>query len=252
MEAQSKITTIIIDDEDRARETIKEMLAIYCPELELIGEANSVIRGIQQIKTLQPDLVFLDIKMPDGTGFDLLNRIDKKRFALIFLTAYDEYAVKAFRFSAIDYLLKPLDPDELITSVDRVKHSLETEKNQLSQLLDNLKSIKKDSKKIILKTAESIFLVNIHDILRCEATGNYTKFFLTNQKPVLVSRTLKEFDDLLSEFQFFRVHQSHLVNLNHIVRLDKSDGGTLIMTDDVSVPVSTRKKESLIKALSEI
>ncbi len=252
MESIYRIRTVIIDDEDRARETIKEMLAIYCPELEIVGEGNNVINGIRQIKNLQPDLVFLDIKMPDGTGFDLLNRIDKKRFALIFLTAFDEFAVKAFRFNAIDYLLKPIDPDELITAVERVKSSLETEKNRLSALLDNLKNIKKESKKIILKTAESIFLVNIPDIIRCEATGNYTKFFLTNQKPVLVSRTLKEYDDLLSEFQFFRVHQSHLVNLNHIIRLDKADGATLIMVGEQNVPVSSRKKESLLRALEEI
>lgn len=244
-----KIRTVIIDDENKARETIKDMLALYCPELEIVGEANNVLSGIKLIKTVHPELVFLDIKMPDGTGFDMLNRINKKDFSLIFLTAFDEYAIKAFRFSAIDYLLKPLDPDELITAIERVKDSLKKEQTDLSELLDNLKEIKKDSKKIVLKTAESIFLINIDDIIRCESNGNYTMFYLTNQKPVMVSHTLKEYDDILSEYNFFRVHQSHLVNLNHIIRLDKADGGVLIMNENQSVPVATRKKDALIKAL---
>ena len=250
--SEKNIRTVIIDDETKARETINDMLNIYCSELEVIGQAHDVLSGIQLIKKLKPDLVFLDIKMPDGTGFDLLNRIEKKDFSLIFLTAFDEYAVKAFKFSAIDYLLKPLDPDELIAAINRVKLYRENDNENISVLIDNLKSIKKDSKKLVLKTAESIFLVNISDILRCESTGNYTKFFLTEQKPVLVSRTLKEYDDILTEYSFFRVHQSHLVNLDHILRLDKADGGTLIMSDNKSVPVSTRKKESLVKALSKI
>jgi two-component system LytT family response regulator len=247
-----KLRTVIIDDESKAREAIREMTTIYCDDIEVIGEAHDVLSGIQLIKTQQPDLVFLDIKMPDGTGFDLLNRIEKKDFSLIFLTAFDEYAVKAFKFSAIDYLLKPLDPDELIQAVERVKEFRNLDKENLSVLLQNLKSIKKDLKKLVLKTAESIFLVNVSDIIRCESTGNYTKFFLVNQKPVLVSHTLKDYDDILSEYNFFRVHQSHLVNLDHIIRLDKADGGTLIMSDNQSVPVSTRKKEALVKALGEI
>ncbi len=248
---EPKLKTVIIDDESKARETITDMLALYCPELEVIGEAHDVLSGIQLIKSKKPELVFLDIKMPDGTGFDLLNRIDNKDFSLIFLTAFDEYAVKAFKFSAIDYLLKPLDPDELITAVDRVKSYRENDKDDLSVLLDNLKSIKKDSKKIVLKTTESIFLINIADIIRCESSGNYTKFYLTNQKPVLVSHTLKEYDDILSEYNFFRTHQSHLVNLNHVVRLDKADGGVLIMSEKQHVPIATRKKDALINALGD-
>lgn len=246
------LKTLIIDDENKARDTIKDMLNIYCPEVTVIGEADSVLSGINAIKKLKPDLVFLDIKMPDGTGFDLLNRLDNKPFSLIFLTAFDEYAVKAFRFSAVDYLLKPLDPDELMTSIERVVESKENENQHIDALLNNLKSIKNDNKKIVLKTAESIFLVNVSDIIRCESTGNYTQFIILNQKPVLVSKTLKEYDDILTDYNFFRVHQSHLVNLNHIIRLDKADGGTLVLTNDHTVPVSTRKKEALVKALSEI
>lgn len=252
MHAVKKIRTVIVDDELRARETIKEMLGIYCPNIEVVGEGIDVLSGLQTIKKLTPDLVFLDIKMPDGTGFDLLKRIDKKEFALIFLTAFDEYAIKAFKFSAIDYLLKPLDPDELITAVKRVEENLITPYSQIAHLLDNVNSIKRESKKIVLKTAESIYLVNVNEIIRCEATGNYTQFFLKDQKPVLVSKTLKDYDEILSDFGFFRVHQSHLVNLKHIIRLDKADGGTLILNYDQKTPVSTRRKEALIKALGEI
>lgn len=250
--AEQIIRTVIIDDENKAREAIREMLNIYFDEIEIVGEADDVLSGIQLIKAVQPDLVFLDIKMPDGSGFDLLNRIDKKEFSLIFLTAYDEYALQAFKFSAIDYLVKPLDPDDLTRAMDRVKRYREIDRKNLTDLLENLKTIKKDSKKLVLKTAESIFLVNISDIIRCESMGNYTKFFFANQKPVLVSHTLKEYDEMLSEYQFFRVHQTHLVNLHHIIRLDKADGGVLVLDENQTVPVSTRKKEALLKALSEI
>lgn len=251
MSEKQNIRTVIIDDEIGAREAISDMIKIYCSEIEIIGEADSVLTGLQLIKQEQPDLIFLDIKMKDGTGFDLLNRVSNKEFAIVFLTAYDEYAIKAFKFSAIDYLLKPLDPDDLIKTLNKVSKYLNFEKQQLSQLINNLNSIKKESKKMVLKTMESIFLINIPDIIRCEATGNYTRFILKNQKPVLVSKTLKEYDELLKEYHFFRVHQSHLVNLNHIIRMDKADGGTLVMVDKQSVPVSTRRKEALIKAMGD-
>lgn len=250
--SEQKIKTVIIDDEKLARAAIRDMIEIYCPDLELIGEGIDVLSGLELIKKQKPDLVFLDIKMPDGTGFDLLNRINNKHFALIFLTAFDEYAVQAFKFSAVDYLLKPIDPDELTLAIDRVKDNLQHEQNRLESLLANLDEIKKESKKIVLKTAESIFLVSIQDIVRCEASGNYTKFYLQNQKPVLVSHTLKEYDDLLQGYKFFRVHQSHLVNLEHIVRIDKADGGVLILSDNQNCPISTRKKDALIKALAKL
>ena len=247
-----RIKTVIIDDEKRARESISDMITLYCPELDIIGKADSVLSGLEIIKTKNPDLIFLDIKMQDGTGFDLLNRIENKNFALIFLTAYDEYAVKAFKFSAVDYLLKPLDPDELTTAVNKAIENIENNKTNISTLIENLNSIKKDSKKIVLKTTDSIHLVNINDIIRLESTGNYTKFYLTNQKPIMVSHTLKDYDEILNEYGFFRVHQSHLVNLQHIIRLDKADGGVIILTNNEQAPISTRKKEAFLKALNEI
>ncbi len=243
---------IIIDDELRARTTLSQMLNMYCPTIEITGQADSVLSGLTLIKQINPDIVFLDIKMPDGTGFDLLNRLEKINFALIFLTAFDEYAVKAFKFSAVDYLLKPIDPDELSAAVDRAIDTLKNKTNQLAPLIENLKTIRRESKKIVLKTAESIYLVSIADIIRCESTGNYTRFFLTDKKAILVSRTLKDYDELLTEYGFYRVHQSHLVNLSHINRLDKADGGVIIMNDGQQVPISTRKKDALIKAINDL
>lgn len=245
----SKITTVIIDDEPRARETIKNMLMLYCPDLEIAGEAASVASGVGLINELQPDLVLLDIKMPDGTGFDLLKQLPSIDFSLVFITAFDEYAVKAFKFSAVDYLLKPIDPDELVSTIDRVKQQKKSDKVDLSVVLNNLRDLKKENKKLVLKTTESIFVVSIQEIIRCEASGNYTHFYLSSEHPILVSHTLKDYEEMLKGYSFLRVHQSHLVNLEHIKRYDKSDGGMLVMTDNKTVPVATRKKEMLLNVL---
>nr|MDA3852740.1 LytTR family DNA-binding domain-containing protein [Bacteroidales bacterium] len=244
-----KLTTIIIDDEPRARETIKNMLMLYCPELDLVGEAVSVASGLELIRKIKPEVVLLDIQMSDGSGFDLLKQLDAINFALVFITAFDEYAVKAFKFSAIDYLLKPIDPDELISTMERIKLHKKNEGIDLSVVLNNLRNLKKENKKLVLKTTESIFVVGVQDIIRCESSGNYTHFYLTNEKPILVSHTLKEYEEMLKEHSFIRVHQSHLVNLEHIKRYDRSDGGMLVMTDNKTVPVATRKKDMLLNVL---
>lgn len=245
----NKIRTVIIDDESRARETIKKMIMLYCPDIEIIGEAANVAEGVRLINNIAPELVLLDIKMPDGTGFDLLKQLDSIDFSLVFITAFDEYAVKAFKFSAVDYLLKPIDPDELTSTIDRVKRQKKNDKIDLSVVLNNLRDLKKENKKLVLKTTESIYVVSVQDIIRCEASGNYTHFYLSNEHPILVSHTLKDYEEMLKGHNFLRVHQSHLVNLEHIKRYDKSDGGMLVMKDDKTVPVSTRKKETLLHVL---
>ncbi len=245
----SKITTVIIDDEPRARETIKNMIMLYCPELQLVGEAANVADGVKLIKVQQPALVLLDIKMPDGTGFDLLKQLDSINFAIVFITAFDEYAIKAFKFSAVDYLLKPIDPDELISAIERVKSYKKNDGIDLSLVLNNLRELKKENKKLVLKTSESIYVVGVQDIIRCEASGNYTYFYLTNEHPILVSHTLKYYEEILKDYNFIRTHQSHLVNIEHIKRYDRSDGGMLVMTDNKTVPVATRKKDMLLSIL---
>ncbi len=242
------LKTVIIDDEPRARETIRNMLELYCPELLIVGEGNSVKAGVEVILFAQPDVVLLDIKMPDGTGFDLLKQLPEINFSLVFITAYDEFAIKAFKFNALDYLLKPIDPDELINTVSRITQQ-ETNHNDLSLILDNLRTLSQDQKKIVLKTVGSIYVISVSDIVRCESSGNYTRFFIVGEQPIMVSRTMKEYEEMLKDLRFLRVHQSHLVNIDHIKRFDKSDGGTLIMSEGVGVPVATRKKEVVLMAL---
>lgn len=243
---ETKIKTCIIDDEQPARETLKGMLTALCPEIEVVGEASDVVSGLKTLRQHRPQLVFLDIQMPDGTGFDLLNRLEFSNFSLIFLTAHDTYAVKAFKYSAIDYLLKPLDPDDLCESVHKAVKQI-SDKSATS-----LSGRSNSDRRIILKTTESIYVVQVSDVIRCEASGNYTTFHLTGSRKILVSKTLKDQEEILEPYGFLRVHQSHLINLSHILRIDKTDGSTVVTSDNVSVPVSYRKKEALLKKIEEM
>lgn len=250
--SNTTIKTVLIDDEPRARETLREMLATFCPKFEIIGEGYDVDSGKKVIESSKPEVVFLDIRMPDGTGFDLLNKLKNLDFLLVFLTAYDEYALKAFKFSAIDYLLKPLDPEELINCCKKLSKTLQFEKKQFDVLIDNLDSQSKARQKIVLKTADTVHVVKVSDIIRIESDGNYTRFYIENRPAILVSKTLKEYDKILIDINFFRAHQSHLVNINRVVQINKQNGTTLIMDDGSQVPVSFRKKDLLFKMLHEL
>lgn len=248
------LKTIIIDDEIKARETIRNMLETYCPDVEVIGSAGSVKEGIKVLEKNSPDLVFLDIKMGDGTGFDLLRKLKNKDFFLIFITAFEEFAIRAIKFSALDYILKPLDPDELVNAVQKAEHAYEKENvsQRLEALYENLDMLNNKSKRIVLKTTSSVHIVNLKDIIRCESEKNYTHFFIVDQEKVTVSKTLKEYNEMLMDYSFYRVHQSHLVNLAHVRRYEKQEGGHLVMDDDSSVPVSFRKKEDLMKLFKSL
>jgi len=246
------IRTIIIDDESNAREAIKGILSYNFPEIGIIGEADGVFSGLKAIKDLSPDLVFLDIRMGDGTGIDLLQRLDEINFSLIFLTAYDEYALKAFRYSATDYLLKPIDIDDLTSAIEKVKKNMRRPQFDMDALLNSLKPDNNTERKIVLKTSDSIHLIKISSIIRCEASGNYTQFFFENRKPIMVSKPLKEFETTLPDSVFFRPHQSHLININKIDHIKKTDGYQVIMTDGSNIPVATRKKDVLFSMLDEI
>ena len=243
------IRTIIIDDEKNAREAIKGILRYNFPEIEIVGEADGVFSGLKAIKEFSPNLVFLDIRMGDGTGIDLLQRIEDIDFSLIFLTAYDEYALKAFKYSATDYLLKPIDIDDLTIAIERVKRNMNHPQLDVQALLDSLKTTDSAEKKIVLKTSDTIHLVKVSSIIRCEASGNYTQFFFEGRKPVMVSKPLKDFDETLSDSAFFRPHQSHLININKIDHIKKHDGYQVIMTDGSNIPVATRKKDALLSTL---
>jgi len=242
------LNSIIIDDEAESRNTIRNILTNYCDSVAIIAEAKDVKSGIQAVNTHRPDLLFLDIQMPDGTGFDLLEKIGDVNFQVVFVTAFDQYALKAIKFSALDYILKPIDPQQLIDAVNKAQKSennLSTITHQISTLLRN----KNGFERITLPTMEGFRFVNIKDIIRCEADNNYTWFILKSGEKILVTKTLKEYDEQLSDMDFIRVHQSHLVNIKFIDRYIKGDGGTIIMVDGSEVEVSRRRKEEFLKLM---
>lgn len=243
------VTAIIIDDIKLARETLKADLSDYCPEIKLIGEADSVVSGLKLLKQEKPDILFLDIELEDGVGFDIIELLgDELDSKVIFTTASNEYAIRAFQVAAVDYLLKPVDPELLVTAVQKAMSGPASSKVQMNLLTDELKSDNQSSK-IALHTMDKIVISDIKDIVRCEASGNYTTFYLINGEKVMVTKTLKEYDELLSDHQFIRTHQSHLANANLIKEYVKTEGGYLLMADDSNVPVSVRKRSEVVQYL---
>ncbi len=245
------IKAVIIDDEANNQELINNLLTQYAPQVEILGVANSVKSGYQAICDLQPNLVFLDIQMQDGTGFDLLKLFEKPGFRVLFVTAHEEFAIEAFKYSALDYLLKPLSPGNLLAAVKKAEESLgHDELNlKLKTLLDNISEPSRQKRKIILKTLDRIYSVDIQDLIRLESDGGYTKVFLTDGTRIMVSRILKEFDDLLADAGFVRIHHSHLININHVYFFEKSESH-LVMKDQSVVPVSHRKKDHVLELLN--
>jgi two-component system LytT family response regulator len=221
-------------------------------DVEVFTDGENVETGIAAIKSLKPDIVFLDIQMPDGTGFDLLNQVGEKTFELIFITAFQEYAIMAIKFSALDYILKPIDAEELKTALQNALDTIDfkKEETQYEALSHNLNTNQK--RKLVLKTQESVHVVDLNEIIRCEADKNYTFFYLNSGKKILVSRTLKDFELLLSNHGFFRVQQSHLINIEYIDRYDKSEGGSVIMKDGSAVPLSNAKKDLFFQLLENL
>ncbi len=247
------LRTLIIDDEAPVRNTLTGLLKKTCPRVKIVGEADGVENGLKAIRERSPDLVLLDIKMNDGTGFDLLKHFDNIPFRIIFITAYGEFALRAFEFAAVDYLLKPVNPEKLVTAVERAGQLKQTEFNiQLEALKENLADPGRQDKKIILKTQESIFLCHINDIIHCASDGSYTVFEILDGQSIMVSRILKEYEALLSGSGFLRVHRSHLVNLRHIKRFDRQGGGQLVMSNGCEVPVSTTGRERLLELFDEL
>ena len=245
---------IIIDDESRSRETLQEMLKLYCPKVEVVAEGMDVQSGMAAIRSHNPDLVFLDIKMPDGSGFDLLRQLMPVNFKVIFITAYEEYAIKAFKFNAVDYITKPVDPDELQQAVQKATLTLDAENinGRLKKMLDDYsKSNNNESRKLILKTAEAIHILDTDDIVRCESDSNYTNFIINNDEKIMISKSIKEFAEFLEEHNFFRVHQSHLINLDYLKRFKKDDL-VCILKDNTEVPVSFRKRNELLRILKSL
>lgn len=239
------ITTVIIDDEARSRDILREMLARFCPDVTVLGEASDLDTAIRLIAALKPNLAFLDINMPNGSGFDVLKAFPQANFEVVFITAHNEYAIQAIRASALDYLLKPLNIAELQECVQRTKLKLlkDHERNNLGMLVENLRSNMGVQDKIALPEKQGLQFVNIKDIIRLEADGNYTRLYFSGRKPILSTRHLKEYEDLLPPHVFFRSHHSHIVNLDHIESYQRGEGGSIIMSDKSEVQVARRRKK---------
>lgn len=247
------VKAVIIDDEKNGRDIVKQYLSFYCDDIDVIGEANSVESGYELLTTQTPDIVFLDIQMQDGTGFNLLEKLPQRNFKVIFVTAYDQFALKAIKFSASDYILKPVEPDEFVDAVERVKSELEKQNQAKDNRIDELLSISKknDFTKVGLPTSEGIQFVKVDDIVRCEADGPYTQVFMTTGERVMVSKNLKIYEELFANNNFLRVHKSHLINTSYIDKYMNGggDGGSVAMADGSVVEVSRRKKEELLSML---
>lgn len=247
------IKCIIIDDEQHNLDNLKLLLTKHCHEANILGMASSAKQGLEMITKYNPDLVFLDIEMPDKNGFDLLQSLDVIDFEVIFVTAYNQYVLQAIKSCAIDYLMKPVSVTELILAFEKVikvvKEKRENEK--LKQLLQNLNN-PNTPQKIALPTANELFFVSVNEIVRCQGENNYTHFFLINGKSILVSRTLKEWDQLLAPHRFIRTHQSHLINSIHVKSFVRKDGGYILMNDGSTVSVSKSRKENMLIQLTSL
>ncbi|MBN1113650.1 MAG: response regulator transcription factor [Bacteroidales bacterium] len=238
---------IVIDDEVVIRNSIANMLTLYCDDVEIIDTCGSVDSGIVSILKNKPDLVLLDIRIEGGTGFDIIKALGDKMPRLIFITAHEDYAIKAFKYNAIDYLVKPIDPDELEQAINKVSKIISKEDNYsiLSNLLQEVKN-NKTPEKIVLKTQESIHIVKISDIIYCMSDGSYTNI-ITKDKKIIVSTLIKEYTELLKEHMFIRVHQSYLINMNKVISYNKE--GYVILEGNISVPVAGRRKEYFLSEL---
>jgi two-component system, LytTR family, response regulator len=248
-----KLKTVIVDDEQDAVEFINSIIGEYCTSLEVVAKANNVIQGVAAIKDNKPDLVFLDVEMPNGTGFDLLAQFPEKDFDVVFITAFNHYAIKAIKFSAVDYILKPININEFIDAVNRVvkkRSERSTQGNEnLKILMENLRSSLPS--RLAIPTADGMEYLNPKDIIRIEADRSYSWFFLTGGRKILVSKHLKEFQELLSDRYFFRSHNSHLINLKYVKKFIRREGGYIEMTDAAMIPVSRNRKDLFLAHMAK-
>lgn len=242
---------LIVDDEKSARESLKQIASLCCPDICSYREAHDVLSAIVAIEQERPDILFLDVNLGNETGFDVLKQYEDFPLNVVFVTAHNDYILRALRASAVDYLLKPVKASELVTAVRKVKEKLSAmhQTEQLDALFENLNHQEQSIKKITISTAESIHVVNVSDIIYCESDKGYTTFYLPQQQTVMASKILREYEEILPQEAFMRIHQSFLVNLNHIIRYDKKDKNFIVTTDDYKVPVSYRLKNKLIRYL---
>ena len=243
--------TVIVDDRNSIREFITQLLS-NMDDIEVVGEAENVEHAISVINTKKPDLILLDIQLPDGNGFEILEGLTYTDYRVIFVTSHEEFALKAFKYSALDYVVKPIDPEVFYASIEKAKSHFSAGDQQLKiqSLIENLTS-NKTTKKLVLNTQETVHVVNSEEITRCESDGSYTLVYFQERK-IMISRKLKDFEEMLSGLSFYRSHRSHLINLNFVDRYEKKDGGYIIMKDNTSVPLSAAKKEEFFELLVAI
>ncbi len=249
----SEIKALIVDDEQHCIEALQTMLQKKCPGVTVVAGARSVKEARALIEEMQPDLVFLDVEMPHQNGFELLKLFDKVNFDVIFTTAYEQYALKAIKFNALDYLLKPFSVKELQDAIEKFREKRssgaprEISDSPLEVFLQNMKTLQQNHKKIALPTINGLVFMPVQNIVRCESTGNYTKIFFTDKKHLMVSKPLKEFEELLTDINFFRIHNSHLINLQQMQSYIQGEGGFALMSDGTQVEVSRRRKAEFLK-----
>lgn len=242
---------LVIDNEKNIRTTVMDLISAFCPQITSVVEADGVVTGLKKIHELQPDIVFTDVEMDDGTGMEMLSKLSEIKFQVIFITAHNKYAIDAFRFSAIDFLTKPINPDELAKSVHKAENNIKNKLFLEQVAVMNEKNLAKSEKKIVLKELDAIHIIKVKDLVCCEASGIYTTFFIDNNKQIVVSKNLKEYEEILEPYDFLRVHNSFLINANKIEKFEKNDGGFLIMEGGQRVPVSQRKKDVVINFLKK-
>jgi len=248
-----KLTTLIVDDEPDAVNFISSIIREYCPRLEIIGTASSAREGVKIILERQPELVFLDVEMPHGSGFDLLAQFPEKTFDVVFITAFNHYAIKAIKFSAVDYILKPININEFIEAVDKVLHkrlSGSSRNTSYSELLENLKT--ETPSKLAIPTSDGMEYLKTSDIIRVEADRSYSWFFLNDKRKILVSKNLNNYQELLSDRHFFRPHNSHLINLDHVKKYIRHEGGIIEMDDGSQVPISRARRDLFLAQMSKL
>jgi two-component system LytT family response regulator len=247
------LNCIIVDDEDKSRENLRILIQDFCDNARVVAQCQGVAEALHAIDQHKPHIVFLDIQLQNETGFDLLEKLTEVDFDVIFTTAFSEYAIKAFKFSAIDYLLKPINIDELRNAIDRVEKKVNGAFSaRLLNLVQNLKVGNNNKYKLAIPSSDGLVLVKVDEIIYCEASSNYTNICMLDGKKHIVSRTLKEYEDLLADQDFFRIHNSYLINLNAMKKYVRGEGGHVVMSNDVSLDVSKRKKESFLSRIATI